>query len=198
MIVKSKHVRASRVSYEKASSALKSHFKYIQYRERDPLHETKEDRHVFNREYDQVDRRAAHNDIMRDRAGDIYYHRMILSPAQDEPVSDWHEWARAVMRDLEDQRDLNLDWYAVHHHNTDDPHVHVVLRGTGTNRETGREEAVSLTPADFKTMRESGREHSEYEHYRLVRETLRDQDERDTITQEIPAQEREYVPDHER
>jgi type IV secretory pathway VirD2 relaxase len=198
MIVKSRHVRASRVSQGKASSALTSHFKYIQYRERDPLVESKADRQVFDKARDQVDRREAHDEIMGERAGDIYYHRLTLSPAQDEPVVDWRQWTREVMGDLQEQRGLDLQWYAAQHHNTDDPHVHVVLGGTGTNRETEQDEPVNLTRDDFKVMRESGREHSDYEHYRLVQETLHDLDERDSTTREAPAAEHEQVPEHER
>src|SRR5713226_9655656 len=156
MIVKSQHVRASRVSQGKAASALSSHFKYLQYRERDPLLETREDRQVFDNEHDRVDRRTAHDQVMgAEPAGDIYYHRMILSPSQEEPVEDLLQWTREVMADLEEQRGQDLDWYAAQHRNTDDPHVHVVLRGTGINRETGREESVTLTPDDFQAMRES-------------------------------------------
>ncbi len=151
MIVKSKHVRASRVSQGQASSALKSHLKYLQYRERDPEQESRADRYLFNDEEDHIDRRAVHNDRLH----------------QD------------------------LDWYAVQHHNTDDPHVHVVLSGTGIDRETGREEPVELTPQDFRFLRESGREHSDYDHYHFIQDTLHDLDERDTIIHEAPEHERE-------
>jgi type IV secretory pathway VirD2 relaxase len=191
MIVKSSYVRASRVSQGRASSALNSHLKYLQYRERDPALESRADRYLFNDEEDHVGRRAVHDDLMGERAGDIYYHRLILSPAQDEPVEDWREWTRSVMRDLEDRLDQDLDWYAVQHHNTDDPHVHVVLSGTGIDRETGREEPVELTPQDFRSLRESGREHSDYDHYHFIEDVLRDLDERDTIIQEAPEREQE-------
>jgi hypothetical protein len=198
MIVKSKHVRASRVNQRQASSALKSHFKYLQYRERDVSRESKADRHLFDKEHDQVDRRDAHDAVMEERVGDIYYHRIILSPSQQEPVEDWHAWTRAVMSDLEDQRGLDLHWYAVHHHNTDDPHVHVVLAGTGIDRETGQARSVELSPQDFRQMREAGREHSQYEHYHLIQETLRDLDERDTTTREAPAPARDATHEIER
>jgi type IV secretory pathway VirD2 relaxase len=191
MIVKSSYVRASRVSQGRASSALNSHLKYLQYRERDPALESRADRYLFNDEEDHVGRRAVHDDLMGERAGDIYYHRLILSPAQDEPVEDWREWTRSVMRDLEDRLDQDLGWYAVQHHNTDDPHVHVVLSGTGIDRETGREEPVELTPQDFRSLRESGREHSDYDHYHFIEDVLRDLDERDTIIQEAPEREQE-------
>ncbi len=198
MIVKSAHVRASRVSQHQASSALSSHLKYLQYRERDPEVESRADRYLFSDQEDQVERRAAHDDLMGERAGDIYYHRLILSPAQDEPVEDWREWTRAVMGDLEERLDKDLDWYAVQHRNTDDPHVHVVLSGTGVDRETGRVEAVELTPQDFGYMRESGREHSDYDHYHFIQETLRDLDERDTVLRESPEHERTIEHELER
>jgi hypothetical protein len=196
MIVKSKHVRASRVSRGQASSALASHMKYLQYRERNPARETVENRHFFNDEEDHADRRAAHDELMCEPAGDIYYHRIILSPAQDEPVEDWREWTRDVMRDLEDRLNHDLQWYAMQHQNTDDPHVHVVLRGTGLDRETGHEEAISLTSQDFHAMRESGREHSDYDHYHFIQETLRDLDERDTILHESPEHLHERENEH--
>src|ERR1700730_4982696 len=191
MIVKSAHVRPSRVSQSQASSALSSHLKYLQYRERDPEVESRADRYLFNAEEDHVERWVAHNDLMSEPAGDIYYHRLILSPAQDEPVEDWRGWTRAVVGGLGDRLGEDLDWYGVQHHNTDDPHVHVVLSGTGVDRETGREEAVELTPQDFRTLRESGREHSDYDHYHFLQETLRDLDERDTVMAEAPVHEQE-------
>lgn len=66
MIVKAKNVRASRVSRQKALSALSSHAKYLQYRERDPEHETKADRQFFNEEYDAVDRRWVVKDVLNE------------------------------------------------------------------------------------------------------------------------------------
>lgn len=127
-----------------------------------------------------------------------------LEPPQFEPEELerleelGREWTRAVMRDLEDRLDQDLDWYAVQHHNTDDPHVHVVLSGTGMDRETGEKEPVELTPQDFRSLRESGREHSDYDHYHFIEDALRDLDERDTILQESPEHLRTYEHEIER
>lgn len=173
MIVKTKYVKASRASAGKASSALKSHLKYLQYRTRDELKESHQDRHLFSQERDQIDRRDVQTDLMAERAGAIYYHRMILSPAENEPVTNWRQWTRDVMGDLEHHLGTDLHWYGVLHRNTDHPHVHVVLRGTGENRETGKAEPVELTPKEFKLLRESGKEHSEYEHYRQLQDTFK-------------------------
>lgn len=186
MIVKAKHVRASRVSHQKAQSALSSHAKYLQYRERDSERETKADRQFFDNEHDAVDRRWVVKDVLneQEQAGDIYYHRIILSPSQEEPVSDWREWTREIMHDLEDRFDQDLKWYAVHHANTDDPHVHVIVQGSGIDRETGHYEPVTFTQEDFRSMRENGREHSDYEHLRFLAEQWQDIDERDTLGRE--------------
>lgn len=186
MIVKARNVRASRVSRQKANSALGSHAKYLQYRERDPERETKDDRQFFNAEHDSIDRRWVVKDVMneQEQAGDIYYHRIILSPSQEEPVTDWREWTREVMADLEDRFDQDLKWYAVHHANTNDPHVHVIVQGSGLDRETGEREPVTFTPDDFRSMRESGREHSDYEHQQFLAEKWLELDERDTLGRE--------------
>lgn len=198
MIVKARHVRASRMSRQQATSALSSHAKYLQYRGRDPEQETKADRQFFNDEHDAVDRRWVAKDVLneQEQAGDIYYHRIILSPSQEEPVNDWREWTREVMNDLEDRFDQDLKWYAVHHANTDDPHVHVIVQGSGIDRETGNLEPVTFTPEDFRTMRESGHEHSEYEYQHFLAEKWQDIDERDTVGHEEPTDEREHTLQH--
>jgi hypothetical protein len=195
MIVKSKYVSAPRVSAGKASSALKSHLKYIQYRERDELKESRQDRHLFCKEHDHVDRRAAHDAIMTERAGAIYYHRMVLSPSEEEPVTDWRDWTRDVMRDLERYLGTELCWYGVVHQNTDNPHVHVVVRGTGTSRETGEAEPVTLTPAAFSVMKASGREHSEYEQYHQMQELFKELDQAEQTERLF---QREYALTHHR
>jgi hypothetical protein len=187
MYVKVVNVRASQVSTGKASSSLKSHLKYIQYRERDPLQETPQDRHLFGKENDHVERKDVHTHLMQEPTGDVYYHRMILSPADSEPVQNWHEWTRAVMSDLEQRFGTELDWYAAHHQNTEYPHMHVVIRGTGIDRENGHEVPVTFTPTDFRAIKESGREHSGYDHYRLVQDTMHELDTHDTLTKEAPA-----------
>jgi hypothetical protein len=179
MIFKTKNVRVSRISSGKASSALKSHLKYLEYRQRDEQHESRQDRYLFDKHSNHIHRKAIHDDVMAERAGDIYYHRMILSPADTEPITDWHQWTRDVMNDLQRHLETDLHWYAVIHQNTDNPHVHVVLRGTGENLETGQAEPVELTPQELKLIKQSGREHSEYDHYRQVQEVLKTLDQDD-------------------
>ena len=116
----------------------------------------------------------------------VNYHKIVLSPGQDEPVQDWREWTREVMADLEESQGKELHWYAVKHENTDNPHVHVVLAGSGENHETGKEEPVKMYAPDYKLMRESGREHSEHDWYRQIGEQLKEydrQEERELVEQ---------------
>lgn len=184
MIFKTQNVRASKYPQAKATSFLNNHLKYLQYRNR-AEQESKADRLFFNAERDGLNWRPVANAMMQgERAGDIYFHRMVLSPADDEPVPDWQAWTRAIMSDLEKRLGKSLNWYATHHQNTAHPHMHVILRGTGTDRE-GRAVPVTLNPQDFKFIRDKGREHSEYENQRFMQETLRDLRERDSMLQEL-------------
>ncbi len=189
MIFKTQHVRASKYTAQKATTFVKNHLKYLQYRDRNPEQESKQDRLFFNAEQERLNWRPIAKAMMQERAGDIYFHRMILSPADDEPIADWQGWTRAVMSDLEKRLGKSLNWYATHHQNTAHPHMHIILQGTGIDRETGRAAPVILNPQDFKFLRDKGREYSEYENQRFLAETLRDLRERDTLRQEL-----EFLP----
>ena len=72
------------------------------------------------------------------------------------------------MQDLEHAQGKELHWYAVHHQNTEHPHVHVVVAGAGYNPYTEREEPVKLYTKDYDLLRESGREHSDYHFQQLL------------------------------
>src|SRR5437879_1768096 len=118
MIFKTQNVRASKYPAQKASSFLHNHLKYLQYRDRTER-ESKADRQFFNAEQDRLNWRPVAKEMMQEeRAGDIYFHRMVFSPADNEPVTDWREWTRALMSDLEKRLGKSLNWYATHHQNT--------------------------------------------------------------------------------
>jgi hypothetical protein len=187
MIFKTQYVRASKYSAQKATSFARNHLKYLQYRGR-TAQESKNDRLFFNAGQDRLNWRPVVQAMTQgERAGDIYFHRMIFSPADNEPVPDWKAWTRAIMADLEKRLGKSLNWYAVHHQNTAHPHMHVIMKGTGIDHTTGLAVPVTLNPQDFKFIRDKGREHSEYENQRFLEETLRQLRERDTITQELAS-----------
>lgn len=62
------------------------------------------------------------------RHGDELFFRLILSPEQGERL-DMERHTRETMERVAEDLGTRLDWAAVIHRNTDNPHVHVVLRG---------------------------------------------------------------------
>jgi type IV secretory pathway VirD2 relaxase len=54
--------------------------------------------------------------------------RFIVSP-EDAHLLDLPEFTRQLMEQVEKDTGRRLEWAAVNHHNTDNPHVHVVVRG---------------------------------------------------------------------
>jgi type IV secretory pathway VirD2 relaxase len=61
-------------------------------------------------------------------AGDARLFKLIISPEFGERV-DPERLGRDLMSRMERDLDTRLEWAAVVHHNTDHPHVHIVLRG---------------------------------------------------------------------
>src|SRR5947209_20624 len=124
------------------------------------------------------------NDVMEHTSHSVSYHKIVLSPSDDEPVQDWREWTREVMADLEDEQGKELHWYAVHHSNTEHEHVHVIVAGAGEDRETGQQVAVKLYPEDYQRLRESGHEHSEYEFYYHLETALEELERQDDVVRD--------------
>jgi hypothetical protein len=62
-------------------------------------------------------------------AGDRHHFRIILAPEGARDLPDMAAYTREVMRRAQQDLKTPLSWVAVAHHNTDHPHVHMVLRG---------------------------------------------------------------------
>jgi type IV secretory pathway VirD2 relaxase len=198
MIAKgSGYVRGNR---QAAAARLTSHMKYTEHRSRDLEQETRDDRRIFSKEEDVVSRKDAVEDVMEHTSTSVNYHKVILSPDQDEYIADWREWTRDVMQDLEESQGRELHWYAVKHDNTDNPHVHVVIAGAGENLETGELEPVKLYTSDYQLMRESGHDHSDYEHYHHISELVKEYDsqEHGELTPERDQSRDVHQPDLDR
>ena len=168
-----------------ASGRLGAHLKYVEHRAKSER-ESRDDRRIFDKENDVVSRSDAREEIMDNTHSQVAYHKMILSPGEGETVTDWREWTREVMGDLEERQGKNLHWVAVHHDNTDNEHVHIVLAGRGENAESGKSEVVKMYAPDYQFLRESGREHSGYEQEREVSGWTQEFDEREA--QELGVQ----------
>jgi type IV secretory pathway VirD2 relaxase len=76
-------------------------------------------------------------------ARDKRHFRLILSAERGELLRDLPAYTREVMARAGAQLDTTLQWVAVDHHDTDNPHTHLILRG---RRADGRD---LVLPRDF-------------------------------------------------
>ncbi|MGU3400458.1 relaxase/mobilization nuclease domain-containing protein [Brucellaceae bacterium D45D] len=80
---------------------------------------------LFGAELDEVD--------ARDFAGrcedDRHHFRFIVSPEDAARMLDLKAFTREFMKQMEKDLGTELDWVGVDHWNTDNPHVHIILRG---------------------------------------------------------------------
>jgi hypothetical protein len=137
----------------------KAHVNYIQYRNGEDR--GKEPRAFFDEKREGILGREVKEGIEKD-SGKVV-HKLILSPGVEGV--DVKAYTRQVMHDLGREKGLDLNWAAVVHTNTDNPHAHVVVMGKDQN---GRE--VQLRLDDCRAMRESGdrylARHHEFDRYK--------------------------------
>ena len=77
-----------------------------------------------------ADRDAADGDAFERRvADDRHEFRFIVSPEDSAEIGDLRGYTRDLMARMEADLGTRLDWVAVDHWDTDNPHTHVVLRG---------------------------------------------------------------------
>src|SRR5690242_7093773 len=146
-----------------ARGRLIPHLKYVEHRSRGAERESRDDCRIFSKEEDAVSRSRGVDDVMDHTSTSVNYHKIVLSPGEDEPVEDWREWTREVMADLEESQGRGPRWYAVKHDNTDNPHIYVVIARVGENHESGKAEPAKLYAQGYQLMRGSGHEHSEHD-----------------------------------
>ena len=71
---------------------------------------------------------------------DRHHFRFIVSPEDAAEMSDLKGFTRDLVRQMEANLGTRLDWVAVDHWNTDNPHVHLLVRGVD---ETGADLVIS-------------------------------------------------------
>ena len=77
-----------------------------------------------------ANRDAADDRAFADRCKDDRHHfRIIVSPEDAADLSDLRDYTRDLVRQMEADLGTRLDWVAVDHWNTDNPHVHLLVRG---------------------------------------------------------------------
>ncbi|PKP99714.1 MAG: type VI secretion protein [Alphaproteobacteria bacterium HGW-Alphaproteobacteria-13] len=98
---------------------------HIAYLKRDGVTRDGSPARMFNATSDGADDRA-----FTDRCKDDRHHfRIIVSPEDAADLTDLREYTRDLVRQMEADLGTRLEWIAVDHWNTDNPHVHLLVRG---------------------------------------------------------------------
>lgn len=118
VVIKSRIVKFAQNGFDKASS----HLKYIQ---RDGVDKHGEAGKIYNGTLDEVDGK----DFMKESRDDRHQFRFIVSPEDAVELGDLKTFTRDLMEQMETDLETKLDWVAVDHFNTDNPHTHIVVRG---------------------------------------------------------------------
>lgn len=91
---------------------------------------------LFDADTDVADDRA-----FAERAQDDRHHfRFIISPEDAADLSDLKGYTRDLVKQMEADLGTRLEWVAVDHWNTDNPHVHLIVRGVD---QTGADLVIS-------------------------------------------------------
>ena len=99
--------------------------KHVRYIERDGVGRDGEPGQAYGPQAD-----AADLDAFKERCADDRHHfRFILSPEDGAELEDLRTYTRHLMNRMEADLGTRLDWVAVDHWNTDNPHTHIVVRG---------------------------------------------------------------------
>ncbi|OJU34873.1 MAG: type VI secretion protein [Alphaproteobacteria bacterium 65-37] len=99
--------------------------KHIAYLKREGVTRDGADARMFDAASDAADERA-----FAERCEDDRHHfRFIISPEDAAQLEDLRTFTRELMADVESDLGTRLDWVATDHWNTDNPHIHVLIRG---------------------------------------------------------------------
>lgn len=125
VVIKARVVRHHGAKFRAASLAT-----HVAYLKRDGVTRDGGEARLFNQVGDEADGRA-----FAERCGhegpnaDRHHFRFIVSPEDADRMADLRGFTRDLMSQAERDLGTKLDWVAVDHWNTDNPHVHVLVRG---------------------------------------------------------------------
>jgi type IV secretory pathway VirD2 relaxase len=120
VIVKARIVRGG--SRGARSAPLTAHVSYLK---RDGVTRDGARGRMFDATADDADGKA-----FAERCGDDRHHfRLIVSPEDAGEMSDLRAFTRDLTTRMETDLGTQLDWIAIDHWNTDNPHVHLLVRG---------------------------------------------------------------------
>ncbi|MCS8372994.1 relaxase/mobilization nuclease and DUF3363 domain-containing protein [Pseudomonas aeruginosa] len=111
------------VNHQRASpQSLAKHLRYI---ERDGAGRDGEPGRAYGPQADEADL-----DAFKERCADDRHHfRFIVSPEDGAELDDLRTYTRHLVNRMEGDLGTRLDWVAVDHWNTDNPHTHLIVRG---------------------------------------------------------------------
>ncbi|CAD7381957.1 relaxase/mobilization nuclease domain-containing protein [Xanthomonas arboricola] len=99
--------------------------KHLRYIERDGAGRDGEPGRAYGLQTDEADL-----DAFKERAADDRHHfRFIVSPEDGAELDDLRTYTRHLVNRMEADLGTRLDWVAVDHWNTDNPHTHLIVRG---------------------------------------------------------------------
>lgn len=99
--------------------------RHVTYLKRDGVTRDGADARLFDAQSDMADERA-----FAERCEDDRHHfRFIVSPEDASQMHDLRAFTRELLVDATRDLGTKLDWVAVDHWNTDNPHVHILIRG---------------------------------------------------------------------
>jgi type IV secretory pathway VirD2 relaxase len=99
--------------------------RHVAYLKRDGVTRDGRDADLFDARVDTAD-----GDAFAERCEDDRHHfRFIVSPEDAGDMADLRAFTRELMDDMARDLDTQLDWVASDHWNTDNPHIHVLVRG---------------------------------------------------------------------
>ncbi len=120
VVIKARVVRHKGARFRAAPLA-----RHIAYLKRDGVTRDGRDADLFDAGSDQADGEAFASRCEDDR----HHFRFIVSPEDAGEMADLRAYTRELMQDVARDLEADLDWVAVDHWNTDNPHVHVLVRG---------------------------------------------------------------------
>jgi hypothetical protein len=140
--------------FTRRKASAKSAIKYFRYR---PRADGERPRQIFTR-----DRTITTEEAMRrldeHQHGRYLVHTLLLSPPDEERPEDLREMTRHIVRELEKDKGCRMEWMAVEHHNTEHPHVHLVVCG-GAYTEDGESVGVRFEKPDVARVKQLGRDY---------------------------------------
>ena len=188
-----------RHTYTRSRDTARAGLRYYQMR---PRVEDEPARSIIGEE-GTMTRDEAYRLLDEHQAGRSYLaHRLMLSPPQDQRPEDLADFTRRVMAELERDKGQRLHWVAVEHHNTEHPHVHIVLAGGGER--DGRTREVRLDRDDHARIKADGldycrEEARDRERWKRALERAEREYERERARDEaLPADDRRSARDADR